>query len=366
MSRGRSRSAGLALVLCGALAVAGCGGDDGDGPDASATTTGPAGATAPAGTTGSGSTTAPDAGGTQPAGGSWGPTDDPVVLARRCTDLLNARDRATYEAGRKAALDVVHGAVGSRAQRTGEAERAAWRTALTKARDALAGERDRLAAMSDAAGWKAVVQPLSDRIAGYERRIAVTESADWPPSRDALQIGAPDGVADPAALERLGLEGRDCEALGGDPGPDPAHADVVRRAALVCSAIVDRRAAADYDATARVVLGAVEDVARKRPVRATDEREAALRTLRDEWRRTADDLAEIPTTEVPDADAWKAVVDLAGDRASGYERRLRAMESGDADEIAATFKDFRRVMGAPGWEFEPVGLAARDCRSLKS
>ncbi|WP_026910924.1 hypothetical protein [Patulibacter minatonensis] len=350
----------LPLLVTATLAAGGCGGDD----ERPASTTG-AGSTTTGGvatTGGAGPTTTGGAGPTTTTGAA----DRTARLALTCTALLNDRDRKVFQAANDASLALVSAAVRKSAGDPGEQRRSAWRNALSASRDALAADRDRLAAASDVPDWKAVLTGIQGRIDVYAARIEAAKSSTWPPTADIRAGGFPS--PDREALERLGLADRDCARVGDEPGPDPRHRTFVTAAATTCTRIVDRRRVGGFEAALRTGLEVVLRVREKERVAVTDAQKDAVRAVRDEWRRTAADLRAVPTADVPDAAAWRTALRLADDRASGYDDRLQALESGDDDRIAEAFgpRSFRRVLGAPGWEFEPLGLERRDCARVQA
>jgi len=276
-----------------------------------------------------------------------------------CTDVLNHRDSDTFTKGRDAALDMVLAA--TKSNTPDQATLDGWRTALEAGRDQATAELEKLRDVRDEPEWDDVLAPLSDIVARYETRIKALD-ADWPIDRATLMAQESDAPTK-ESLEELGLLGRDCEVLAVDPGPVAGSEEFISRAAITCSAIVDRRSDDGFSDLLEINLGVVAKVYAKETVEPTDEQIEAVKALQREWEQTVADLAAIDA-DPTDATAWASVLELADNRVELYKGRAEALESGDADQIASAYD--RSRIGAPGWDWGPLGLQNRDCRTVEA
>lgn len=333
-------------VLAGLLAcsmLAGCGGGEGDGGSA-----GPSAST----------TEAADP-----------PADEIGRAAERCTEVLNARDASVFVAGRDASVRFLQLALADGPPDPAELD--AVRADLAAVRDLLAADLATLTDAADLPEWDAVLAPVEDTIAVLDVRIAAAD-ATWPPSPDDLRPGAAFAGADEEQVAAFFR--RDCAGLATRPGPLPEAPVFAAAAAHACRVAVDRRRlggfADDVDVVLDLVLAQLEAAGTEGADGAdpTGADVAALSAVRDEWRRTYDDLAAVPTDDlgrVPGGpEAWEAVLALAQDRIAGYGARVEAIEGGDADAIAEALRP--AALGAPGWDWTPLGLDGRDCAALSA
>ncbi|MBU2694606.1 hypothetical protein [Pimelobacter sp. 30-1] len=291
------------------------------------------------------------------------PADDIAAVATRCTDLLNRRDAEVFTRGRDAALRVL--TLSWSDDPPADDVRAALRADLTAARDAFAADLDTLRTGPQPSGWDVVLAPVENTIAGLDTRLAAVTAAAWPPADLAPgQAFAAASDDDLAAAGLAALAGRDCAVLANVAGPDPAAPAFAAAAASTCRAIADRRRTSGFAGAATRTLDLVLAVHQGKAVAPTDDDRAAVRAVRDEWQRTHDDLAAVPADDLVATEAWAAVVALASDRVAGFDRRVAALDSGDAAEIEAAFAP--QALGAPGWDWAAVGLGQRDCRALRA
>lgn len=327
----------LVIALAAAPVLVSCADDDRDGPDGRPT---------------DGSSSA------QPAG-------EIAAAAELCTSIVNERDAAVFDAGKDAAFEVVAAAIAKGAGPSAQ-DLSGWGSAMAAMKDALALDRARVADATDLPAQDAVLAPMDAWLALLEKRIAVTEDDAWPPAEDDLGIGGPDGPAevDVDALAAAGLAGRDCEVLGSYSGPSVAAPTFSAEAADTCRTIVDRRRLDDFDTAADTALDIVVAVKEGRTVEVTDAEIEAVTALGEEWQRTHDDLAAVPTEDLGDPALWQTNVDLAADRVKVYGDRLSALESKDVSRIETAFDP--GVLGVPGWDWASVGLDRRDCRSIRA
>ncbi len=306
-----------------------------------------------------------DGGGPEGTPGPGG-SADPASL---CSEVLDERDEAVGLAGRDAALDVIFWAQRAEPPAAAEAEAAA--EAMAPWRDQLVADRERLAGAdvdaADADDWELVVGLLDDEIDRLEERIALLEADDdWAEAAVGIEFGGAGAGEDAvAALDALGLTGRDCEVVAANPGTPAEGRDFVVAAAGVCSDIVTRRRAGSFVEDRDRVLQVLVSILDEEDVVADDELTAALDRTLAEWEATRDDLAGVDADDAPDPEGWEQVLRLAEDRVALFEGRAAALETGDQDEIAAAFDPER--IGEPGWEgFEPNHLGGRDCRSVEA
>lgn len=275
-----------------------------------------------------------------------------------CTKVINDRDSEAFEAARTAAFEVAAAVVEEKAP--SETELETWRESLQTGRDHAAAELEQLSSARSEPEWQDALAPLSSLIARYEARIAATES--WPPER--ADLGSEDDeTATVEALTALGLNGRDCEVLATDPGPAVESREFVSQAAVACSTIVARRRDEHYLETLKVNLAILQAVHGEKEVDPTQEQIDAVRAVQAEWTSTAADLATVDATPT-DSTAWRQTLKLADDRVKLYTNRLEALESGEAGRIAAAYDG--SAIGEPGWDWGPLGLQHRDCRSVEA
>ncbi|GAA1734652.1 hypothetical protein GCM10009710_14080 [Aeromicrobium alkaliterrae] len=280
--------------------------------------------------------------------------------AGACSDVLDGRDADVVAAAQDASFEVLTAAISQ--DTPAEDDLAAWSDALAEGLDQLDAEIEALRGVSDEEAWETVLAPLEERASTYEERIALAEGS-WPVD-DSDDLAAPAETAGlTEALEELDLVGRDCETLLGDPGPNPEFSDFVVAVAGVCSVVVERRSELGFQDLLGRSLEIVLAVRDGEPVQATDDDLAAVRALRDEWSETVDDLALVDE-DAPDPAAWAEATQLAQDRLDAYTQRLAALESGDRALIVAAFDP--GVLGVPGWPWDALGLAQRDCRSVEA
>jgi hypothetical protein len=312
-----------------------------------------------------GSTTSPD--GSTPSHNTTesptAPTEDALVrAAQACTDVVNDRDARAWDAGRAASLEIL-------AQHLADPRRApddvdVLRARAEALRDQLSDARDRLEEVEGVDDWDGLVlAPLHADLEALDARIAAATIEAWP---DAVLAADPGTPASTDALAEAGLLGRDCEVLTSTPGPLPEAPDFAAAAADTCRAVVDRRRLGDFTAARDRVVEAVADVLQDGEVSDGDDVAEALTVVEAEWRTTYDDLAAVPTADLPRgalSQAWAAALQLADDRAAGYARRAEALEAGDDAAIGEAFQP--GALGAPGWEWESLGLDRRDCRTIE-
>lgn len=288
----------------------------------------------------------------------------PATPAELCTAVLNDRDAEVAKAGSDASLDVV---LWSQAGAPGADEVTAAAEAIEAWRDVLVVDRERLAGaeVDDAEAWEEVLGLIDAEVERLDERLAIATAPDFAEATEGISLGGP-GVDATAAVEELGLTGRDCEAIASFRVGAPAeHAAFYAEAATACATIVTRRRVGGYRADQEASLEVLAAVYREEEIELDEDTIAAVRRLRDEWRATAEDLGAIDPDDAIDPAGWQQVVDLAEQRAEGHGRRLAALEGGDLEEIAEVYVP--EALGEPGWDgFATNGLEERDCRSVEA
>lgn len=297
--------------------------------------------------------------------GSSEPTapEAPAVndLAAACSTVLDTRDVPVFEDAQRASIELLQAVIAK--DTPTDDVLGAWREQLQAGHDQVTAELETLRDVEETSAWEAVLAPLEEREEIYAERLAMTDRS-WPVEKSTdLQTPEEPSPEHADALEQLDLTGRDCESLAGYPGPDPDHADFVTTTSRVCSDIVERRNAADYETTQDVVLELVVQAAEGEQIRGGDETVTALTSLREEWEQTADDLSSV-TAAPPDRQAWSDALQLAEDRVAVYTARVEALESADAAKIIDAFSPGN--LGVPGWDWAALGLEQRDCRSVQA
>lgn len=225
--------------------------------------------------------------------------DPPSTPAAACSAVLDDRDPTVVGEAQDASIEILYAVV--QGSTPSQADLGTWSEQLQAGRDQLDEEVERLREVADSPGWDAVLAPLEEQAAIYGERIELAEG-DWPVDEPADLLtnqGASEDTA--AALEELGLVGRDCESLPSYPGPAPEARGFVSAAAQVCSGVVERRAANDYDAASDANLDLVAQLFDGETPEATDESVGALTDLHEEWERTAEELgaARRSTAAIP-------------------------------------------------------------------
>lgn len=304
-------------------------------------------------------------GGEDPPGAS--PTEStrsgdlPASLSAACTAVLNGRHAETFKDASQAGIDVLLAATQKSTPTSSQLD--TWRGQLEAGRQQLSDELDALRPLSSEAAWTQVLAPVEDLIERYDARLEATK-ADWPADVSTLRPAAETEDAPEQALEKLELTGRDCEMLAVEPGPLAGAIEFTRDAASVCSAIVDRRRGSQFAEHSGANLDLVKQVLEGTEIVPTKADQEALEALRTEWQQTAGDFAEIEAADGPDPETWASVEQLAIDRFRVYDQRLTALKSGNAAKIAQAFD--RGTIGVPGFDWEFLGLARRDCRSVEA
>jgi hypothetical protein len=308
-------------------------------------------------------TTDPPASSATPAA----PRDEPQAFGfratRRCTDLINGLDYDVAHTGNRARLELVFAAV--EGDEPDDDTKAAWRSAMMARRDQLVALQGELAALepgdAEQDAWNTIVAAGAQRIALIDSRLAVLDG-DWDTGSSTVE---PDGgpsaselEAVEQALQALGIAGRDCRHLFDLDGNPPEHAEFLTSASSACATIVTRRSAGYGTDT---VLAAVAAAIADGDVVATDALAEAVDASLAEWRATAEDLASVTTADVPDADGWQHMIDLAADRVQGFGRRAAALASGDQAEINAAFQPTSVFTILAGPDLAALGLQHRDC-----
>lgn len=289
----------------------------------------------------------------------------PPGLLSTCTQVLNDRDHVVALEAARSSEDVYTAVFADNVPSSSDLSR--WRRTLEAGIAQTTAELEVLRGASTDPTWATVLIPLEESLATQNVRLALT-NGPWPVSDDADLFGPLDLVTDvDAALANLGMTGRDCESLAGDSGPVPAFAEFVTSAAIVCSAVLDRRRDLDYPALRGSMLDIVAEVLRGEPVEVTEEAVDAMRAVATEWELTLDDLAGIPG-DVPDGEAWDETQQIAQERADLYASRAEALESGDPSAIAEAFAPEQAetldTIGTPEYPWSRLGLERRDCRSI--
>ncbi|MFD2649363.1 hypothetical protein ACFSX5_16375 [Devosia albogilva] len=277
-----------------------------------------------------------------------------------CRSLIEQRDYAVFEEGRKAAVAIISAAV-----RSGNLPEAAERPQLVdvlqRQRDDMAASHAALAARSVqepelAAEWHLFLGTGAQEIDLLDRRIEALASGRFEPhllKRDA----GPDTRALEESLAALGLLGRDCELVFSSPGVPPAQAGFINAAARICAEAVHRRAATYADAL-RIIIPAVVaggEVDGDRTPLLT-----AAQALHAEWQQTAEDFGTIDAEAVPDAALWGEFLQHIEAMAEAYAARVAALDSGDPEQLAAAFRPTPIIAVTP----EMLGLNQTDCRTL--
>ena len=289
----------------------------------------------------------------------------PPGLLSVCTQVINDRDQVVaLEAGRSAG-DIRTAVLANDVPSAADLSR--WRRTLEAGIAQLTAELDVLRNASSDPAWAAVLVPLEELLATQGKRLDLA-NGPWPVSDEAALFGPIDVETDvDGALASLGMTGRDCESLAGDAGPVEAFEEFITSAAIVCSAVLDRRRDLDYPTAQQSMLDVVDQVGREEPVEVTPELLDAMRAVATEWGQTADDLATIPG-DVPDDEAWEETQQIVQDRADVYAERVEALESGDAERIAEVFApdppEDLDTIGKPDYPWAQLELDGRDCRSL--
>ena len=289
----------------------------------------------------------------------------PPGLLSTCTQVLNDRDQVVALDAARSSEDVYTAVFADEVPSAADLSR--WRRTLEAGIAQTTAELEVLRSASTDPAWSAVLIPLEELLGRLEARLDLTD-ASWPVSDDAALFGPIDLLTDvDAALASLGMTGRDCESLAGDSGPVEAFEEFITSAAIVCSAVLDRRRDLGYSAAQQSMLAAVAQVFREEPVEVTPELLDAMRAVATEWGQTADDLATIPGT-VPDDEAWEGAQQIVQDRADVYAERVEALESGDAARIAEAFApdlpETVDTLGTPDYPWARLELDRRDCRSI--
>lgn len=357
----RRRVPALVIAVALTAGLAACGDDDASttdpGPPSTTSTTAPAGE----------DPTAPD----EPPAPEH--PEDPdgfsFLAARHCSNLANAIDRGIVLAAQQASIPLLEAATRG-ADLTAD-DLAVAADAYTARLEQLQGLRADMAALevppAQQERWDLVVGVVDPAIDQLAARLALVESGDPATVIEGVTPGGIDATLDDdslAALEALDLDGRDCELVYMQPGIPAEHATFLTDAGTACTTVVSRRRAAGFDEhIARVVLEAVAAALSDEVVEPTDELRTALELSVAEWAQTAADLSEVRTDDVPDAAEWKAFVGRADAQHQLAAERLAALESGDAEAIAAAFVPAGERLGS-GRDLAALGLDGRDCRSI--
>lgn len=291
--------------------------------------------------------------------------DLPPGLLSVCTQVLNDRDQVVDLEAARSSEDVYTAVFADEVPSTAELSR--WRRTIEAGIAQTTAELEVLRAASTDPAWAAVLIPLEESLATQSVRLGLA-NASWPIADDADLYGPLDLETDvDAALASLGMTGRDCESLAIDTGPTPAFKEFITSAAIVCSAVLDRRRDSGYATTQQSMLAVVDRVGREEPVEVTPELLEAMRAVANEWSQTVGDLAAIPG-DAPDDEAWVETRQIVQERADVYAGRVEALESGDAATIAEAFApdppEPDETIGKPDYPWPLLDLDSRDCRSL--
>ncbi|MFV0535414.1 MAG: hypothetical protein ACK5MR_17455 [Cumulibacter sp.] len=303
---------------------------------------------------GCGSTSAP---------GPSTPPSTPAIsneYAAVCTEVLNERDPEAFTAAEAALVDVLAAAVGG--DTPSVSDLATWGEDLENGAAQFLAELENLHEVDDSAAWLEVVSPLQLRVERYQM-FAELAGETWP--LESYEYIAPPQPGDQytAALAELDLAGRDCESLAAEPGPHPQQHDFVATAAMTCAVIVERRANLDYESFADVNIDLVVQVLEDEPIDVDDQATDALETLRAEWATTASVLEAIDASP-PDPAAWNDAQQYAVQKEAVFATRVDALGSGDPAQISEAFAPGSGA--SAGWDWEPLGLSLRDCRSIQA
>lgn len=277
-----------------------------------------------------------------------------------CRGLIEQRDYAVFEEGRKAAVAII-----SAAARSGSLPEAAERPSLMdvhqRQRDDLAAAHAALVARSAqepelAAEWHLFLGTGAQEIDLLDRRIEALASGRFEPH--LLKRGAGTGTrALEEALAALGFLGRDCELVFSSPGVPPDEAGLIKAAARICAEAVDRRAAT-YAHDFRIIIPAV--VARGEVDGDRTPLLSAAQALHSEWQQTAAAFRTIDAAAVPDAALWGEFLRHIEAMAEVYGARVAALESGDPEQLATAFRPTPIIAVTPAM----LGLNQTDCRTL--
>ncbi|WP_139982265.1 hypothetical protein [Nocardioides litoris] len=339
------RGATLALAAATGLALlAGCGDEDGSGAEPASAGSSAAPSVAP--------TLEPDA---APL------TTFRVAAARACTEAV---DQA-MAAGPLPDTGVVFVGVVRGREPAPEAERTGWADTLDAHAEVLRGIAAGLAgvdAPAEATDWDAFVASYDDAAVSFGARAAVLrDGSEWSAVKTVFEESA--GTSPLAGvLPSLGLDRTDC-AIAGNPQPEQPAADAVAfvsAASQACTDVVTRRWTERW-AEDVATVGQVVSAASGGPVEPTDPLRDALARGAEEWRETSDALAGVDAAGAPDPAAWQEVLDLAAERADGWQARLDAAEDGDPAALASALT---APWERPTLDLAPVGLAQRSCAGV--
>ncbi len=277
-----------------------------------------------------------------------------------CRSLIEQRDYAVFEQGRKAAVAIISAAVQS-GSLPEAAERPQLVDVLQRQRHDLAAAHAALAERSAqepelATEWHLFLGTGAQEIDLLDRRIEALASGRFEPhllKRDA----GPDTRALEETLAELGFLGRDCELVFSSPGVPSAQAGFINAAARICAEAVDRRSATYVDDLRTIIPAIVTggEVDGDRTPLLT-----AAQALHAEWQQTAEDFETIDAAAVPDAALWGEFLRHIDAMAEVYAARVAALESGDPGQLATAFRPTPIFAVTP----EMLGLNQTDCRTL--
>lgn len=277
-----------------------------------------------------------------------------------CRGLIEQRDNALFEEGRKAAIAIVSVAVSS-GSLPAAVERPQLMEVLQRQRDDLQAAYEALADRSAqeqelAAEWGLFLGTGAHEIELLDRRIEALGSGRFEPHQLMRDQGTGTDALE-QALAALGFLGRDCEMIFSSPGVPSAQAEFINAGARICAEAVDRRAARYVDDFKTMIpaMLAKGEVEGDRTALVS-----AAQALHAEWQQTAEAFRTIDASAAPDAQLWGKFLNHVDAIGEVYASRAAALESGSAEQLATAF----RPLPTPAVTPEMLGLNQTDCRTL--
>lgn len=277
-----------------------------------------------------------------------------------CRSLIEQRDHALFEEGRKATVVIVSAAVSTRSL-PAAAERPQLIDVLQRQRDDLREAHEALTYRSAqepelAAEWDLFLGAGAQEIDLLNRRIEALVSGRFEPHHLMRDQGTGKRALE-HALGTLGFLGRDCEMIFSSPGVPSAQAEFINAAARICAEAVDRRSARymdDFKTMIPAMLAGGEVDGDRTALMS------AAQALHAEWQQTAEAFRTIDASAVPDAALWREFLHHLDAIGEVYASRAVALESGSAEQLANAF----RPLPTPAVTPEMLGLNETDCRTL--
>lgn len=233
----------------------------------------------------------------------------------------------------------------------------------TKALDAMA---EPASAVDGLDGWTSAWQETVDI---WNNQVTALDSGDVDTMKDAfLGDGGPQGAEFPEDVQaRMGSG--DCAQVFTLVPPGEPDTGLYREAASVCTAVLERRFAADYRQDTELVFTEVTRpvVTRENLTEFSTEVSEAAARVAAEKRRTAEDLGKLSPTVSTALDDWTMATDGLNAGADRAQDRADAVASGDADRIIEVFSPVPRSKDPELSALEGiwnVGLKDRDCGRL--